>query len=93
MITRLVFGSLTVLAIMLVWVQDIYLLREIGGFICYYDNTVPNNLSFVCASDPKTKEAVRNIMSFTSLPANFRIIAADVANSQAVIKEEKKWEL
>ena len=84
---RFVF-CLIIFTITIVLAQDILTLGELAGFHDYFDNPIPNNLSFAYASDPEAEEAIRQIMSFTGLPTNFKIMSAGVANAQAVIREE-----
>lgn len=58
---------------------------------CNYYGSKFNPEVYTFASDIEAEQAVDRIMSYTGLPANFTIKAADVPNAQASIQGSERY--
>lgn len=66
--------------------------RLLFSHSCNYDGEIPpDEALYGFASDDEAEDALKRIMRYTGLPANFAIMAANVPNAAAALYEGKRY--
>lgn len=60
---------------------------------CSYNGELSTNKLYGFSSDNKAQNVLKNIMNYTGLPVNFKLMAADVDNACAVIQQNKSGDI